>query len=144
MSLRPHFTLAELCASSTAERLEIVNAPPPDVQEHLKVTASGMEQVRALLGHAVRIDSGYRCPALNRAVNGAPNSAHLNGYAVDFVCPDYGAPQQVVDAIRGSGISFDQVIYEGSWVHISFDPRHRREYLIAHFGAGGTTYTQGV
>jgi len=139
-----HFTLVELCASSTAERLEIVNSPPPDVRDNLKVAVSGMEQVQGLLDHPLRVDSGYRCPALNRAVNGAPNSAHLRGYAVDFVCPGYGSPRQIVETIRDSGIPFDQVICEGSWVHISFDPQQRRECLTAHFGAGGTTYTPGL
>lgn len=139
-----HFSDEALCASSTAERLEIDNDPPPEVVEHLKVTAAGMELVRALLGHAIHIDSGYRCPALNKAVNGAPNSAHLSGYAVDFTCPEFGVPKQIVNAIWYSGIQFDQIIYEGSWVHISFDPRGRRESLTAHFGAGGTSYTQGA
>jgi hypothetical protein len=60
---------------------------------------------------------------------------------VDFVCPDYGAPRRIVEAIRHSGIPFDQLICEGSWVHISFDRRLRRECLTAHFGAGGTSYT---
>jgi len=141
MSSSAPFTLAELCASSTAERLEIANDPPPDVRDNLKVAASGMEEVRVLLGQPIRIDSGYRCPALNRAVNGAPNSAHMRGYAVDFVSPEFGSPRQIVDAIRRSGIQFDQIIFEGSWVHISFDPRQRQECLTAHFSAGGTTYT---
>lgn len=139
-----HFTTEELCASSTAERLEIANVPPPDVSEHLKTTLAGMEEVRALLGYPVIVDSGYRCPALNKAVNGAPNSAHLSGYAVDFTCPEFGPPKQIVNAIWWSSIQFDQIIYEGTWVHISFDPRQRRESLTAHFGAGGTSYTQGA
>jgi hypothetical protein len=95
-------------------------------------------------GKAMHIDSGYRCETLNRAVNGAVASDHLLGYAADFICPDFGTPLEIVNAIVASEIQFDQCIQEGTWVHISFNPRMRREVLTAHFGAGGTTYTQGA
>lgn len=144
MSFPTHFDLPQFVQSSTAERLEIDNTPPADVVAHLMVAASGMEQVRACLGHPIRVDSGYRCPALNKAVNGAPNSAHMTGYAVDFVCPDYGTPLEIVERLKFSGIEFDQLIQEGSWVHISFDPKMRKEIMTAHFGAGGTTYSAGA
>jgi len=80
---------------------------------------------------------------LNRAVNGAPNSAHLMGYAADFVCPAAGTPLEIVTKIKSSYIHFDQCIQEGTWVHISFDPKARNEVLTAHFGPNGTSYTKG-
>ena len=92
----------------------------------------------------IRISSGYRSPELNAAIRGAKKSAHLEGYAADFTCPSFGSPREVVRAIAASVIEFDQCIYEGTWVHISFDPDARRHVLTAHFGQGGTTYTEGV
>ncbi len=144
MNLSPHFTLGELCFSSTAVRLGIDNTPNEEVIAHLGVLAQGLEQVRSLLGHPMHIDSGYRCDILNAAVRGSKTSAHLQGYAADFVCPDFGTPIEIVKLITGSTVAFDQCIQEGAWVHISFDPRMRREVLTAHFANGTATYTQGA
>lgn len=145
MNLTTHFTLEELCFSSTAARLEIPNDPPDDVKAHLQLLAEGLEKIRALLGdHPLHIDSGYRCPTLNRAVNGAADSAHLIGYAADILCRPFGSPAEIVQKIRNSYIRFDQCILEGAgegaWTHISFDPRLRNEVLNAKFGPNGTTY----
>jgi putative chitinase len=144
VNLSEHFTLDEMIFSSTAQRLNIDNSPPLEVVAHLTVAAISMEKVRALLANPIRVNSGYRCPDLNKVVGGSKTSAHMTGYAVDFVCPKFGAPIQIVKAIAESGIVFDQCIQEGSWVHISFDPRARRQLLTAHFGQGGTTYTAGI
>ena len=144
MNLTEHFTLEELTFSQTAERQKINNTPPLKVVAHLTTLAAGLEQVRALLGGSIRISSGYRSPELNRAIRGAKKSAHLAGYAADFTCPSFGSPCEVVRAIAASAIVFDQCIYEGTWIHISFDPDARRQVLTAHFGPSGTTYTQGV
>jgi putative chitinase len=68
----------------------------------------------------------------------------MDGYAADFVCPDFGTPLEVARAIARSGLTFDQVIQEGAWVHLSFDPLARRERLTAKFGPGGPVYTPGA
>lgn len=149
MNLTAHFTLEELTFSSTAERLGITNAPEPldalAIRTSLTVLANGLEQVRYLLGHPLHVDSGYRCWSLNRAVGGAADSAHLKGLAADIICAAFGTPLEIVKAIEASSLVFDQCIQEGSWVHISFDPRARREVLTAHFVDGQrTTYSLGA
>lgn len=143
MNLSEHFTLAEATFSSTAVRLELDNAAPLEVVDALRQSALGLEKVRHELGDLpIYIDSWYRCSALNRAVNGATFSAHLFGWAIDFICPDAGQPFQIVNQLtRTTHLQFDQLIQEGSWVHISFDPRARRQILTAHFGPHGTTYS---
>ena len=173
--LSPHFTLEEMCFSSTAVRLGIDNTPTPEIVAHLTVLANALEPVRALLGHPMHIDSGYRCSALNKAIGGAPNSAHMDGYAADFVCPDFGSPLEIVKAIAlhelpdlydvasamgefDSGdeqekvkasmyaktVLFDQLIQEGTWVHISFAPTMRGQVLTAHFVNGIAHYQGGI
>lgn len=142
--LTDHFSLEEMCRSSTAERLGIKNDPNPMIVSNLGRTARGLEEVRSLLGHPIYIDSGYRCPYLNRVVGGAANSQHMVGMAVDFTCPGFGGAIDIARTIAASGIVFDQLIQEGSWVHISFSDTPRRNVLTAHFGAFGTTYTQGA
>ena len=142
--LSEHFTLEEMIFSSTAIRLSIDNSPSMPIVAHLTALAAGLEKVRALLGAPMHIDSGYRCPSLNSAVGGAKESAHMTGYAADFTCQAFGPPLSIVQAIVENGIKFDQCIQEGTWVHISFDPKLRGQVLTAHFGQHGTTYTQGV
>lgn len=144
MNLTTHFTLEELTASSTGERFGLDNTADTDTQRRLLCCAMGLEKVRALLGSPLFIDSGYRSPAVNKAVGGVPDSAHVQGYAADFKCPGYGTPLMIARAIAGSDIYYDQCIQEGSWVHISFDPRMRHQALTATFGPDGATYTKGV
>ncbi len=142
--LTDHFTLEELTFSSTAVRNNLDNTPSLEIVAHLTTLAIGLEQVRALLGAPMHIDSGYRCAALNAAVGGSSKSAHMEGYAADFICPQFGTPLEIVKAIEASDILFDKCIQEGCWVHISFNPKARRVLLTAHFGADGVVYTQGV
>jgi hypothetical protein len=139
-----HFSMSELTASDTAVRLGIDNTPSAEIVANLEVLAIGLEDVRDILGYPMRISSGYRCPKLNTVVKGSKTSAHMDGFAADFTCPAFGTPLEVVKAIERSPVMFDQCIQEGAWVHISFDPRERRQVLTAHFGAGGTTYTIGA
>jgi hypothetical protein len=144
MQLTPHFSLEELTFSSTAVRLGIDNTPSPEVVANLTALCLELEIVRSLLGFPMHIDSGYRCPALNSVVNGVPNSAHLSGWAADFICPVFGTPLDIVRAIAASNIQFDQLIQEGTWVHISTAPTLRQEVLTAHFVNGKASYQQGI
>lgn len=145
MKLTEHFDLEEFTRSSTALRLGIDQTPSPVVFGVLSHTAAQMEKIRAILSASVRISSGYRSPDLNRAVGSGPKSQHLTGHAVDFTCPDFGDPKKIVKYLSECPlVQFDQLIYEGTWVHISFTDKPRREVLTAHFSPAGTTYTQGV
>lgn len=137
--LTAHFALEELACT---QHREFDNTPPREVVETLRSTAARMEAVRSLLGdRVISISSGYRCRALNRAVSGARTSAHLTGHAVDFNCYGFGDPLAVCRAVAGSDLAFDQLIEEGTWVHISFDPRLRRQVLTRRDGG---TYGLGL
>jgi len=142
--LTRHFSLEEFLFSQTAARRGIDNTPDEIAMIHLLTTAQSMEEVRALLGNPIKITSGYRSQALNSAIGGANTSAHMEGWAADFICPGFGRPIEIVREIAASPIRFDQCIQEGNWVHISFAPANRRQLLTAHFGPEGTTYSRGV
>jgi len=144
MVLSDHFTIEQLTASTTALKRGIDNVPNAEQVQNLTELAQTLERVRDLLGHDLYIDSAFRCPKLNTAVGGSVTSAHLEGYAADFVCPNFGTPSEIGKAIQVSEISFDQLIYEGTWVHISIDPRMRMEVLTAHFSGGKASYTTGI
>ena len=133
MQLSQNFALSDLIRSETAEAEGIDNTPPPGIVENLKRLAAGLEAVRALLGAPLEISSGYRCAALNEAVGGSGTSQHLQGLAADFACPGFGTPLEVADAIRRSGLEFDQCILEyGRWVHLSFSDAPRRRILTIY------------
>ncbi|MDV6330753.1 D-Ala-D-Ala carboxypeptidase family metallohydrolase [Asticcacaulis sp. 201] len=136
-----YFTLDEL---THTDNRTIDNTPPSEVVAVLKQTAAQMDRVRIWLGKPIRVNSGYRSPALNKAIGGAPNSAHCLGYAVDFVSPAFGTPRDICKKIIASDIRYDQLIYEGTWVHISFDPRLRMQTLTAAFTSTGTVYSDGI
>ncbi len=144
MNLSQHFTLDELTQSQAAVRNSISNEPPPIAIENLRRVASLLEQVRDVVGGPIAVSSGYRSPALNQAVGGARNSAHVLGLAADIVAPGWTAHKLAV-AIRDAGIEFDQLIYEGSWVHIGLsDTAPRRQLLTATFAGGKASYTAGI
>ncbi|KVM65603.1 peptidase M15 [Burkholderia gladioli] len=148
MKLTDHFTLSELTQSETAARRSIDNTPSSETLVNLTRTAQLLEKVRAELGDKpVLISSGYRCHALNRAVGGATNSAHGQGLAADFICPGFGSPFDICKRLAAARIEFDQLIQEGTWVHIGLaaagkKPRH--QVLTAHFGPGATRYSTGL
>jgi len=142
-----HFRLSEFTDSDMAVRLGIDNRPPPDVLATLRnVLIPGMQAVRNILGKPVFVTSGYRSPALNAAVHGAQASQHLTGHACDFRCPEFGPVVEVCAQLvtQMQRLKFDQLIFEGSWCHISFSARPRNQVLTAHFDAGRVTYTSGL
>jgi hypothetical protein len=145
MKLSEHFNLNEFTISQTATRKGIDNTPPEPVIERLRMLAATLERVRGLLGNSpIRISSGYRSKELNRAIGSSDSSAHVLGYAVDFTCPIFGTPKEVANEIAKSSIKFDQIIYEGTWIHLSVDPRNRRELLTATFKNGKAYYSKGI
>ena len=119
MNLSEHFTLEELTYSDTAIRAGIDNTAPVDLYDNLRRLCVLLESVRKILARPIRINSGYRCMALNQLVKGQPLSQHLVGCAADIKI-DGMTPDEVIQAIKHSDIQFDQMIREfDSWTHIS-------------------------
>jgi hypothetical protein len=125
--MTPHFTLAELTASETAERHGIDNTPTPEHLENLQRLAEFLETVKAALGgKSVMINSAYRGPAVNEKVGGSKSSQHMIGCAADIRIPGMN-PDQVCRAIIEAELPFDQLIREfydptkaaGGWTHVS-------------------------
>lgn len=140
--MTPHFTLAELTASQTATRKGYDNTPDAAASEALRQLAVNvLEPVRALLGVPVFVNSGYRSAQVNRAVGGTSKSQHCRGEAADLVFKGLTV-QAAFDRIRNSEIVFDQMIEEGTWLHISFTMSrpNRRQCLRANFKAGRAFY----
>lgn len=143
--LTKNFNLSEFVVSQTAIRKGIKNEPNAsdlaNIRNHL---APGLQKVRDLLGFPMVISSAFRSPMVNAAVGGSRTSQHMVGLAADFTAPQFGTPLEICRAIVKAGIDFDQLIFEGTWVHISFNAKPRRSVLTAHFDHGGVRYTPGL
>ena len=131
----------EFTVSETAARRSIANTPSLKEWDNLKALCDTcLEPARTALG-ALRINSGYRCSALNTAIGGAPNSQHIYGQAADVI-PMHGTLVDLFEWLH-SNVPFDQLIWEfGSWVHISHvkESEQRHQTLIAYKKNGRTLY----
>lgn len=121
-----HFTIEELYASATAKAKGINNKPNAQQMINLVyLCAYVLEPLRVAMGEPIKIGSGFRCQALNKAVGGVYNSQHLKGQAVDLcIDGDLKKGKKWFDYIR-KNLPFDQLIWEhnakGSyWVHVSY------------------------
>ena len=129
MKLSPHFSLPEITKSQTALRLGLDNTPDNDALTSLAILCEQvLEPIRKHYSRPVIINSGYRAPAVNKAIGSKSTSQHCKGEAVDFEIP--GVDNQEIYLYIGSGgnIDFDQCILEhyyaddfsSGWVHISY------------------------
>lgn len=155
--LSPHFRLSEFTQSQTAARLRLANTPNAAQIRNLTRLADRLEQARSILiakraqpglDIPILISSGYRAPQVNAAVGGEKDSAHLDGRGGDFTAPEFGIPHEICAALLDSHLSFDQLIFEGTWVHLGIAPEgqtDRRQVLTAKFWPGARTrYVAGL
>lgn len=121
-----HFTMEELYASATATAKGINNKP--SVQQMINLvylTAYVLEPLRVAMGEPIKIGSGFRCQALNKAVGGVYNSQHMKGQAADLcIDGDIQKGRKWFNYIKNH-LPFDQLIWEHNskgtyWVHVSF------------------------
>lgn len=145
MQLSEHFGLQEFTKSSHSD---IPNGPSPEEIACLKALCLNiLEPLRAHYGKPITILSGFRCPALNKVVGGAPTSQHVMGQAADIEI--YGIRNDEIWQYIVNSLPFDQVIAEklsredgsAGWVHVSYDPRARRD-AISFLGNG--VYGKGL
>ena len=133
IQLSKNFHLSELIVSDKAARMNVDNTPSAQIIERLRESATNLWQpARDILGKPISVSSGYRNPTVNRLVGGASNSAHMSGYAIDFICPGFGTPRDIVNHLskvfKAKGIKWDQMIWEyGRWVHLSWKAPNGRQ-----------------
>ena len=133
MKLSEHFTLEEL----TQTDVNLKNVPNEEQVKNLKRLCGWLEKLRKrwndLYGEGddpIIINSGFRSPAVNKAVGGATLSNHLTGCAVDIRC--IGIEQALRYAAILLDISdlnkedFDELIVERKgysyWIHFAVRP----------------------
>ena len=146
MNLSTNFTLEELCASTKAKELRMINQVTDAVHlQALKALAKEVLQpIRDLHEGPVTVTSGYRQPALNEAVGGSPTSQHPKGEAADITVGSPADNKALFEQIARSGIPYDQLICEfgGKWLHVShrLHGLQRRQVLEAYKVKGVIRY----
>lgn len=129
-----YFTIQELSKSDTADKLRINNTPPENIAKSLEALVNNiLDPLREAWGAPIQVTSGYRSPAVNKAVGGASTSQHVLGEAADIrTVPNTRANnKKLYELIKKLNLPVDQCIneYDYSWIHVSYGPRNRRMYF---------------
>lgn len=127
-----YFTIDELCKSNTEKAKGIDNSPSDEIIHNLtSLVDKVLDPLRESYGRAIRVNSGYRCPALNKAVKGSKTSQHMKGLAADITVGSITKNKELFDLIIKLDLPFDQLIDEKkfSWVHVSYSSKPRKQIL---------------
>ena len=105
-----YFTIEEMTKSSTAKANGIDNTPSEEgVLKLQKLIEAVLDPLREWYGKPIKVNSGYRCEALNKAVGSkAKKSQHLYGEAAEL--------------INESNFS---------WIHVSYREGRLRKQVLA-------------
>ena len=126
--LTEHFSWAELTRTDRAELQASNRIEAEPFRPSVLATAKLMEQVRAILGVPVKVNSGFRGSSLNAAVGGSKTSQHMKGEACDWV--PVGMALDVAFALLSSAVEagrlkVGQLLSERGWIHVSLGAPYR-------------------
>lgn len=126
MKIDEYFTLEEMTKTS----YPFVNTPNTEQVINLCALVHYiLMPLRLYMRKPIHINSGFRCPDLNKMVGGVNNSQHLTGCAADIHISS-GAEGLKMFAFLKQLYYVDQLLFEHSknthWLHVSFswEPRH--------------------
>jgi zinc D-Ala-D-Ala carboxypeptidase len=144
MILSKNFTLQEFTKSVTAIRNDIDNSPNAEHIRNIQLLVKYVLQpLREGLNKPIRITSGYRSEALNKAIKGSKKSQHCKGQAADLQFKVDGVMNNkaIWDKVIELDLPFDQMIneFEFSWIHISYNHEHNRKSLLEAYKENGRT-----
>lgn len=117
-TISKNFSYREFEASETADRKGICNVINTfEVRDAVKeLVDTILQPLRDTWGKPLHINSGYRCPELNKAVGGKPTSQHLKGEACDVACDK---PAELARLAILLHLPYDQIILYPTFVHFS-------------------------
>lgn len=129
-----YFTVAEFVKSDTADRRAIDNRLPKELLPNVQALVDNvLDPLREAYGKPITVTSGFRCPALNKAVKGSATSDHMTGRAADITGGNLKENRRLFYLIQELGLPFDQLIDEKgfSWVHVSYRGKDNRNQILA-------------
>jgi hypothetical protein len=156
IQLSEHLTDTDFTVSTKAAELGINNDLPDELIGHASIFAENcFEVIRRIFGdQPLPLNSGYRCEAVNDAVNGSTTSQHMVANAMDFHVHGY-ALKDAFKVLLQSDLVYDQLFIEGAnssnpnagWLHCSYNThethngQNRMQVKIVTFPAGKPVYT---
>jgi hypothetical protein len=137
MKITEHFSTEEFERSETAMRLGIDNTVPNRLLPNIQALCENvLEPLRQQFDEPVYISSGYRCPRLNKAVNGAKKSQHMKGQAADIYSRQGAKRLREWYLWMVDNLSFDQLIWETrdggrrKWIHVSYVSKEQNRQQV--------------
>jgi hypothetical protein len=144
MQLSKHLSRAEFERSDAATNYGISNSMNSgQLAKAMALAINCFEPIREHLGKPIRVNSGYRSPAVNKRISSSSiTSQHSLGEAIDLDLHDRDLFEWIID-----NVVFDQLIYEAgndteaAWFHISYREGHNRKQVLRMIKKGGkSTY----
>lgn len=125
------FSYREFERSKVADAKHICNVITSfDVRDSIRaLTENVLQPLRDAWGKPLKVNSGYRCKALNAAVGGVPTSQHVKGEAADIAAGD---PVKLARLAVKLGLPFDQMILYPTFVHFSHKPNGEQRGQICY------------
>lgn len=142
MQLSKNLTLEEACVTNSG----LPNIPNHSERECLETVAKRVFQpCRDHFGKPLKVNSGFRSQAVNKAVGGAATSQHTKGEALDL---DFGNAEDnkaLFEYIK-EHLDFDQLINEFnySWIHCSYSCTRNRKQVLKAVKQGGKTIYNSI
>jgi len=127
-----NFRLSELTYSRVAKLHGIDNVPTGTEYINLaNLVQFVLQPMRDKHGSPLLVNSGYRCPEVNKIVGGAQNSQHMLGEAADITTGSI-AKNAALFEWASKNLPFDQIILElsGKWIHVSYKTIGENRYQV--------------
>jgi hypothetical protein len=119
------------------------------IENFKKLAEKVFQPIRDHFAVPIRISSGYRSAALNKAIGGSLSSQHCSGEAIDIDMDGTSITNAQVFNFIKDNLEFDQLIWEfgtdknPDWVHVSYETtgKQRKQILVAKRVKGKTAYS---
>lgn len=135
MKLSKNFSLEEMIESSTAKKKGINNTPNAIEKSCImELVNTVLQPIRDAWGTSIIVSSGFRCKALNEAVNGSKTSDHMYGAAADIHTKSDSLEDNkklwdlIISLKNQKVITCRQIVWEygdknvgPSWIHVSIN-----------------------
>lgn len=128
MQLSKYLKVKDFIRSSTATTRGISNKLPLNLLEDAKKIAELYDKIYEQFKGNIQLTSGYRSPALNRAVRGSSTSQHVRSQAIDIQGRNGVKNADIIKWVQ-KNLNYNQLIWEygtaiePKWVHIGYGTR---------------------
>ena len=125
------FDYKEFERSTTADHYGITNVITSfEVRDSIKALVDEVLQpLRDAWDKPLKINSGYRCPELNRIVGGVEGSQHVKGEAADVACD---TPLELAKLAKSLNLPYDQMIIYPNFLHLSHKLKGKQRKQILY------------